>query len=156
MSYVGTRTIKAPIHDLFSLISNPENSNRIFPGVRSIEILSKPENDSWNGSRFRYVMTPSSKSRVVNRDANVIEGAIFDCRPPERMSMRKGNALILAEMKYELTQIDRDVTNLQITVNLQYTHWLTRWIPFLSKLTGRLAAEHLLDSIRRVAESDAR
>ena len=153
MQLTVTQQINAPIDDVFKLLTEPEQVRRWMPTLESTETVSKPDDGSVVGTRFRH------RIRSANQTGSTVttyEGVITEFEPPDRFAVRIGNKMLLMESRYELSRGPGDSTDLQCVTEARVTHWLLRWFGWLMNKAMQLGMTQHLQSLKRVAEADAR
>ena len=156
MQMTVTQQINAPIDDVFKLLTEPEQVKRWMPTLESTETISKPDDGSVVGTRFRHRIRSANSS--VNQAGSTIttyEGVITEYEPPGRFAVRLGNKMLLMESQYDLSRGPGDSTDLQCLTEARVTHWLLRWFGGLMNKAMQLGMTQHLQSLKRVAESDA-
>ena len=157
MQITSTQQINAPIDDVFRLLTDPEQVRRWIPTLESTETVSTPDDGGVVGTRFRNRIrnANSSTSRVGHTVTNY-DGVITEFDPPSRFAVRVGSSVILLETRYELSRGPGDSTDLQCITEFRVTHWLLRWFGWFMNKAIQLGMTQHLQSLKRVAEADAR
>ena len=157
MQMTVTQQINAPIDDIFKLLTEPEQVRRWMPTLESTETVSKPDDGSVVGTRFRHrIRSANSSMNQVGTTVTTYEGVITEYEPPDRFTVRIGNKMLLMESRYKLSRGPGDSTDLQCVFEARVTHWLFRWFGWLMDKAMQLGMTQHLQSLKRVAEDDAR
>ena len=157
MRMTVTQQINATIEDVFKLLTEPEQARRWMPTLESTETFSTPDDGSVVGTRFRQrIRSANSSMNQVGTTVTTYEGVVTEYEPPDRFAVRVGNHLLLMESRYELSRGPGDSTDLQCVTETRFTHWLMRWFGWLMNKAMHLGMTRHLQSLKRVAEANAR
>lgn len=153
MQMTVTLQINAPVEEVFQLLTEPEQVRRWMLTLESTETVSTPDDGSVVGTRFRQRIRSSNHA---GGQVDTYEGVITEYEPPDRFAVRVGSSAILMEGRYELTRGPGDSTHLQYVAEARITHWLLRWFGWLMDKAMQLGITQHLQSLKRIAEADAR
>lgn len=131
--------IKAPVEEVFALLTDPEKAGLWTEGLEENSYPADYDRDHPAGTRFRQAIREADL-------LSVYEGEVTVHERPRRYAVRLDNPRLTVDIDYRLTP-EPDGTRLEYTADLRLTSWIER---LATRLFGHLTQGVIRNQMRKI------